>query len=372
MDWVRLRIIVEVLPFLMGGALAFSSCGNDDHAAPETYEIPVVMNQILVTSATARLSANGENTAADSRDENTKDLNLTDPDGSSRYVVELANCNSGLSTNHGGLNTVVVYVEDEGCIAKLVSFSLNGLTYSARIAGATDFKSWEPGQTAVFKSTTTNDLINVKVEQQLSSPTSASDQVKYSYVVHATLDTPDTSALTVGSSQSLWVAGQDAPNFKIITGDANFTKNGSNYVFNITLSCKTGQMIVGGTPGKATYCLTTAGKTYSSGSGVDVYATANADGESQFSYKLIADTDGKGVLSLLNAQKLFTESPGSTVALKDLIPGVSNATKFKTIPLSIQTANKKVLLVLRAKNRDPKYKENIYYSSFQYFPITLP
>lgn len=362
MFWEQLKIMLKLLLNLMIGALLLSSCGNIEDAVPVTYVIPVVMSQVTATAAVGQLSDEGKKLT----------LDLTDPDGSSHYVTELANCDSGLSKNHAGLNNVEVYVTDEHCIAKLVSFNLNGLIFSAKVDGATDFKSWEAGQKAVFKSTSTNDLINVKVEQQLSSPVLASDQVKYSYLVNIEPEKPSASSLVIKSSQSLWVAGQDAPNFKIITGDANYTQSGSEYIFSILMSCKTGQMIVGGTAGKATFCLTDQGKTYSSGSGVDIYASANSDSESQFSYKMIADTDGKGLLTLLNAQKLFNESPGFTVAIKDLLPDVSTASKFKTIPLHVQSANKRVILVLRAKSRNPKYKENIYYSSFQYFPISLP
>lgn len=296
----------------------------------------------------------------------------------SSFVINVSGCATG-ETGNTSASILNVFIKDTNCIAKLTSFVLRGQTYAPSGAGAVPFTSWTVGSTAIFQGASATDLINVRVVSQLSSPVAISDYVSYNITVNKV--GTNNSSLVVGESQSLYVAGQDAPNFIINSGDATFVNiNSSGYgQFTFKLTCASGNMIVGSQTGKTTFCPTVTNGTYASGAGVDVYAASNSDSSSLFSYKLIVDPQNNsspGTLTMAQAQAAFA-SAGSTVALADLNPSSTASTAFTTITLTgpgqmATTANRYMILVLQAKDTNSTYTSNTAYSSFQYFPITLP
>ncbi len=294
------------------------------------------------------------------------------------YVITVSGCATG-ETGTTSASILNVYIKDTNCIAKLTSFTLRGQAYTPSGAGAVAFTSWTVGSTAIFQGASATDLINVKVVSQLSSPVAVSDFVSYNITMNKA--GTNNASIVVGESQSLYVAGQDSPNFIINTGDATFVNiNSSGYgQFTFKMTCASGTMKVGSQTGKTTFCPTVTNGTYASGAGVDVYASSNSDATSFFSYKLILDPQNSGspgTLTMAQAQAAFSTA-GSTVALADFNPSNTAATAFTTVTLTgpgqmATEANRYMILVLQAKDTNASYTSNTSYSSFQYFPITLP
>lgn len=304
-------------------------------------------------------------------------LNLASNPGSltlDSYILNLANCVSGMSGTSSSA-TFSVLNHDSNCVVKLTSFVLHGKTYTTTGTGSSPFTTWLVGDKAVFRNSDT-DLITVKVVSQLSSPIQSTDYVSYNF---ENLTQSVSPSIAISDPHTLSLGGQDAPNFKIVSGDATFTgiissgPSAGYALLNFKLTCTNGPMIVGGYPPSTTFCPTLSGATYSSGIGVDIYGANNSDSTSLFSYKLILDSSGVGTLSFAQAQAAFAAGGDSTVSTSDLV----GSTAFNTVTLTgpgpvDQAANIHMFLILQAKNTNSNYTNNIYYSSFQYFAITLP
>lgn len=289
------------------------------------------------------------------------------------FSVTLANCVSGFSGTSTS-STINVLLYDTSCLVKLASFVVHGKTYSPTGTGSSPFTTWLAGDTAVFRYSDT-DLITVKVVSQLSSPIQSTDYVSYNFESITGTSVP---SIIVSASHSLFVAGQDSPNFSINSNDAQFTNivpsgGSAGYgQFTFKLTCTNGPMIVGGHSPTTSFCPTSNGDTYASGAGVDIYGASNTDSTSLFSYKLILDSGGTGVLTLAQAQAAFAAGSDSTVSSSDLV----GSTAFNTITLTGpgpvgNTSYSHMFLILQAKNANATYTSDTTYSSFQYFAITL-
>ena len=300
-------------------------------------------------------------------------LELAAPGGQAvdSYVMNLSGCSSGLTGNNGTAGQMNVYLHDSNCLAKLTSFVLHGQSYVPTGSGAVAFTAWSVGSTAIFQGASSSDLINLRVVSQLSSPIVTTDVVSYNYTIIKS--GTNNASITVSNTQTLYVAGTDAPNFKINSGGITFnnivSSGGSQGagIFTFNLICTTGAMTVGANSSYNSYCPdVTAGGTIAGGaSGVDVGAN--------FSYKLIADSNGNGTLTLAQAQSAFSAGGDTTVTLSTDI--LSGSTGFQTQQLTGPgpiASNAKMILVLQAKNTNSTYTSNTAYSSFQYFAVTLP
>lgn len=289
-------------------------------------------------------------------------LNLAAPGSVSvtSYVMALASCVSGLSGNTSAA-TINVYLYDTNCKAKLTSFVLNGVSYTPSV----NFTTWNAGDTATF--TGSGNTVYIQVVSQLSSPINVSDVVSYNFRFNK-LGTND-SNLTVSSSQSLIAAGQDAPNFQLTSGNAifnNIINTGLNTgagVFTFNITC-VNTMVVGGSSPSLTFCPTLP----ASSNGTDL---GPVSGTNYFSYKLIADASCTNTLSLAQAQSAFQAGGDSTVTIPGNLIANGFTTGQMTGPVSI-ASNRCMILILQSKNSNPTYTSNPLYSSFQYFPITLP
>lgn len=287
---------------------------------------------------------------------------------------DLTGCTSGLSGIPASQSVVNVYLKDTGCYVKLVSFVLNGTTYNLTNFGAVAFSpalaSGSTGQVATFAGASSTDLITILSVSQLSSTNVASDYVSYEFTIIKS--GTNSAAITVSSAQSIYTAGQDAPNFVINSGGGifdNIISSGPSTgygQFTFKLTCVTGAMTVGANASYNSFCPTiTPGGTIAGGArGVDVGNT------SEFSYKLINNINGNGTLTLAQAQSAFASGDSTVTLATDILP---SSTGFKTLSLTgpgVITSNQTMLLVLQAKNS--LYPTNPLYSSFQYFAITLP
>lgn len=298
-------------------------------------------------------------------------LNLANGDAiPASIVITLANCTSGLTGSNSSQSSLTVYLNDTNCLAKLTSFSLYSQTFQPSGAGSSPFTTWLAGDTATFIGSS-GDSVKLKVVSQLNSPTTTTELVSYSFTAIKVATNSVTSILPSGQSLTLTVAGRDAPNFKINSGHAvfeNLVSSGGSAgagIFNFKLTCVVSAMTVGANASYNSFCpATVASGTLAGGdSGVDIGNVNN------FSYKLIADPNGNGTLTLAQAQTAMSTGSTTITLATDLL--AANA-GFQTIsltgPVTI-TSQPKIILILQAK--DTAHPSDTSYSSFQYFPITV-
>jgi len=351
--------------------ILIQSCGaevktpnGDTHvnASLATMTIPVSLFQ--ATGLRLNLDANGNL--------KSQTLNLASTTqilSVSSYLIKLENCSSGLDlSNQTSANELSIIPQDTDCVGELVSFVLNGQKYTPNGAGAVPFKNYNLGSTAVFQGANAQDLIDVSVSAQLSSPVKSSDSIRYEFsTAHI-----DTSSSDKQAGMPVALTGTDAPNFKINEGDASLVSLVSDGdakgagLFNIKLSCSTGPMTPGADPNYNSFCpdLLSGGTIADGASGVDIGKL--------FSYKLIAAPNEDGTLSFDQAEGAFAAGGDSSITLsRDLS---ADSSGFQTITLTgpvTLSSNPKMVLILQAKNADPRLSNNPAYSSFQYFPINL-
>lgn len=286
------------------------------------------------------------------------------------FVISLTDCASGLTGTNSSSSSLNVFLDDTDCIAKLISLVFNSQSYVPSGTGSSPFTTWAVGDNAVFVGADANDLINVKVVSQLSSPIVAADEVTYSFSI---IKSSGSTTTVVASSQSIdsAVTGRAAPNFSIGAGDANFiglVSSGASAgagLFQFDMTCSSGAMTVGANVSYNSFCPTSvAGGTIANGdSGVDIGVSNN------FSYKFIDDVGADGVLTITEAQAAFASGDSTVTLSTDILASDTGfATVTLTGPVTI-VSNPNLILVLQSK--DPNNPSDPTFSSFQYFPITV-
>lgn len=140
------------------------------------------------------------------------------------YIIELTGCNSGYNVSNdpsatatiAGGGVMNVYKFDQNCLAKLVSFSLDGVTFTNNIAdGATDWDVLAGGVGVAEFASASGDLLPVKINAQLSNPVLDTDTVSFEFnEIDGGLDETLTHA-TTGNGILSSVTGKSAPSFTI-------------------------------------------------------------------------------------------------------------------------------------------------------------
>lgn len=221
------------------------------------------------------------------------------------YSVYLDDCVSLYRTTvtEANIDGVEVYKDDRNCLAKLVDFTVAGVSYNATNPGASDFTTWEANDTALFASAGGN-LIRVKVVSQLSSPIAGTEAVVYHFseLMDGQGDYTYSEA-EISDAHSITVESQEAPRFNLVQA----TFEGINGVsgagrFRFKLEC-----VDDPTLAVPTSVAMTAG------SGSDTRCGTND--LQDISYKLVLDTFGS-TLTITQAEGIFSD-PGSTVTLPD-------------------------------------------------------
>ena len=284
----------------------------------------------------------------------------------SSFEVEVGDCASNQYSSNDSTAKLAVLINDQHCLAKLISVTLDGQVYLPEGHGSKPFANWLKGDIASFIGANASDVVKVMVIRQLSSPIQKTDSVKYAYT--------KTSAKVSTAEQTAMLFGVQAPNFTIEKGDITMNgiiTEGSSAgagTFSFQLTCTTGSMTASTTPGLNCFCPDSVegGTLLNGDSGVDVCSS------NKFSYKLISDLNGDGTLTMPQAQDAFAEGGDNVINPKtDILEGDRG---FKTIsltgPVSV-TSNPRMLLVLQAKSPEPEFSKNPQYSSFQYFPIIV-
>ena len=323
------------------------------------------------------LSLEGSRSSSTSASANSTDLNLSPnglglaaPGGQAvdSYAITLGSCSSGLSGANSAAGFLNVYLHDTHCLGKLTSFVLHGQTYLPSGSGSVPFSTWLAGDTATFVGSGSSDLIYVTAVSQLSSPILTTDVVSYSY--SANKSGTNSATATVSNSQTIGASGIDAPNFSLSSSNAIFngiitsgTQAGYGR-FTFKLTCASGAMTAGANASYNSFCPTvTAGGTLAGGA-------AGTDIGANFSYVLIADPNGNGTLTIAQAASAFSGSSSTINLATDILSGSTGFTTNSMTGPGPLAANIKLILVLQAQNANNPSNPN--YSSFQYFPITLP
>jgi len=369
MSYTNAKRVLAFLGLVSGGVFLTQSCGKSSSgSSSDSATNPLIQIKMSLSEAQAKTSL--------SLLSDPNELNLTGsaPGGvvpdSGTISYTLTGCASGLTGTPASQSVVNVYLHDTGCYLKLVAFTLHGTVYNLTNSGAVAFSpalsSGVTGQVATFAGSSATDLITITNLSQLSSTISTSDYVSYEFTIIKV--GTNSASITVGTPQSLYTAGQDAPNFKILASNISFdTITAGVGFFTFTVTCSTGTSGNNGimTGPTFSFCPTVTGG--ATPNGVDVNSTLNA-----FSYKLILDASGVGTLTMAAAQAAFASGDSTVSVPSKLIVNSAANTGFITNSLAgpglmATPANAKMLLVLQAKNTVLSGPTN---SSYQYFPVT--
>jgi len=132
------------------------------------------------------------------------------------YTIVLEGCISGLTGSaNSTTNTLRAYKFDQGCLAKLTSFSIGLDTYVPSVGNS--FTSWLQGDSAIFEnSQDATDTLQVTVASQLSNPVATTDTISYGFSEVADGGTTNIAKETVSDSHAITVSGEQAPPFSIL------------------------------------------------------------------------------------------------------------------------------------------------------------
>lgn len=138
--------------------------------------------------------------------------------GASGFNMTVEGCSSGYTGQVTQLSpSIVVYKFDSGCLAKLTSLVVDGVTYAP--TAADPFENWQSGDTAKFEDTAGSGLVlYVQVLNQLDSPipsTTPTHGVEYVFSTIEKGAQKDCTADCIQNNYTVAVNGVDAPDFDI-------------------------------------------------------------------------------------------------------------------------------------------------------------
>lgn len=213
------------------------------------------------------------------------------------FSISLDSCQSGYtSTANQGSTNLQVYTHDRGCLAKLTTFTYDGIAYTPK-TGST-FSTWLAGDTAVFENTGQGVELTVRVVSQLSNQVIPADSVSYEFYDIDEGTTQSLLDVTIGTDGTLGAG--TPPSFSVYSIELTSTDAATGaFDFVIILEC-------------------TAAISGNSCQGVDM---ANID------YRLVQDTYSSAP-SLVEAAALFPTGETSVDTGADVITagtgGVTN------------------------------------------------
>ena len=134
----------------------------------------------------------------------------------SAFSLDVNSCTSGFSaTATAAAPTLTLYKGDTGCLGKLTSFTVNGITFAGTNPGATAFAAYAVGSTATYTDATGASKMKVLITAQLSSPLLVTDTITYSFSATANGGSGTVSQSALGEAHTVAVAGDLIPNFRI-------------------------------------------------------------------------------------------------------------------------------------------------------------
>ncbi len=255
----------------------------------------------------------------------------------SAYNIDVDGCASGYTTSATEATaSVTLYRYDQGCLAKLTTFTVGATTYVPAAGG--DFTTWLAGDLATFEeSGNPANIVKVLAVAQLSSPLEAmTDTIEYSFSeIYSGADELIGSG-AVSDPYAITVAGQSAPSYTISqVAFVGMTATGGGQ-FQFTMEC--------------TAAITGTGATSNC---VDVLMA-------DITYKLIADTFG-GTLDINDANGLFPAGESAVNTATDVVAVGAGGTVnggFLTVNLTgpdQMHLNPNMILILQAADTSYLY-----------------
>jgi len=233
--------------------------------------------------------------------------------------VQVSSCASGYTTGSVASPTAItsgvvnLYKGDQGCLVKLVDFTLGSITYTAdssRGTGAVNFSAWSAGSVASFAKVggtgAAGDLIKVFVITQVSSILTTSDTISYAFTDISAGSTNTVSQANVSTAVPLSATGRVAPNLSI--AQARYLSTNANGSANMSFTITCGSAVTGTTPDFN--CPNAADTSGLSGATTDNLAT-------QIKYLFIPDTysacaASPTALTVAQANGFFASPPNGT------------------------------------------------------------
>ncbi len=197
---MKLKIITALL------SVSIWACGSD----PKQESIEDESSGTYGTTAGGVQSDEDEVTIPVTVAENGQGFNLLAT--VEAWSVTVDGCASGFTTTvtetNGG---VKVFKFDQGCLAKLTTFTADSVVYTPKVGS--EFTTWLANDTAVFEGG--GNEVYVRVVQQLPDPINSTDAV--SYIFSSIVDGGASNVLEAdtGNSHTISIAGQDPPSYAV-------------------------------------------------------------------------------------------------------------------------------------------------------------
>lgn len=257
------------------------------------------------------------------------------------YSVSLAGCVSGYTATvtEADVDGIEAYKDDRSCLAKLTSFTTNGVVYNNTNTNKVDFTTWVANDTALFANAG-GDTIRVKVISQLPTPIAGTETVVYNFSELLDGDDDTIGEASVSDPHAITVQSQQAPLFKMHTASyisMDDTSGAPELQFKM-------ECVDDPTSGAPTSVAMTDGSATRTLCGLNDL--------NSITYKLVKDTYGD-VLTISQAEAIFSTAGTSITIPTDQYHTDATHDGFNTSildgPGAIGTAgNEHMLLVLKA------------------------
>jgi len=255
--------------------------------------------------------------------------------GATAFSISVEGCASGYtSTVTEASNYVAAYKYDIGCLAKLSSLTVSGVTYAP--SASAPFTTWLDGDTAVFEDVGgSGKTLNLQVIAQLDNPipaTAPSHGVEYLFSTIEMGNDRECTGDCVENEYGVAISGADAPAFEVDEFRYLSMNSDGSGMFQFKLECS--QALVG----------------------ADTSATCDGAMLSEATYKLVPDTYS-GVLSIADATAIM-QAGTSMIDNTDVIAAGSDSempnggfiTKEARGPMQMHLNPEMILLVQMGAN----------------------
>ncbi len=207
-------------------------------------------------------------------------------------VFSVSGCSSGYTMGARSISSgqISLYNSDINCLIKLNGFTFGSTTYSN--TGGTDFTTWLPNDTAVFKDVSSSSIIYVRVQNQVTQTgVQSTDTVIYKFT-----DLSQGPSVTLPSISSqtpvpIIIQGSAAPNFTLV--QARYLSTNSNGSANLSFTFQCGSSLTG--------------------SSNSTYACSSVLLNSQLDYMLVPDIYSQGVISVADANTAYASKAPTSV-----------------------------------------------------------
>lgn len=156
----------------------------------------------------------------------------------SAFSMDLEGCASGYSVTVTEADASInLYKYDEGCLLKLKSLVVGGITYTYNNSTSTDFTTWQSGDTAEFSDVSGFYNISLNVTSQLDDPISGTEPVAYGFSMAISGADESLASTDVGDSHSISVEDDPVPAVSIFESHLVGIDPSGSAEFNFSIEC---------------------------------------------------------------------------------------------------------------------------------------